>query len=162
MPKDYKHVRSTDNDFELYSPESPTYIRSQGRRSTLRNVLIYSLPAALLSFLTIAIVQLSSSKSIPLPYSMESSALSQYFDPAMNRHLTAEQCEATFPGLNKEAERAKEFWLKRGGIKEQDVQRAQDGVENIGVRVLIADNRMYIRWREFLHTYRLNSAHFTD
>jgi hypothetical protein len=66
-----------------------------------------------------------------------------YFEPALNRFMTEEQCEATFPNLNQEAERSSRYWQEeRGGITEADVQRAQEATGGSGTRVLIYNNRV--------------------
>lgn len=122
---------------------------SSPRESIIRNILIYSLPATLLPLFLVLVFQ--STSATPRASVGELAALNanlSSIEPALNRHLTAEQCEAVFPGLNLEAERSYSYWKQRGGIDEEHVLAGQEGIRDHGTRVLIWKNRMYIRHRD--------------
>lgn len=102
----------------------------------------FTLPALLIGLLLGASFR---SAMAPVPDRIAVSGSNQsglYDEPGMNRFLTEAQCDEVFPGLNKEAERASEHWMARGGITEASLLEAQGPVEVTGVRVLIKNNRV--------------------
>lgn len=54
-----------------------------------------------------------------------------------NLHMTEEQCQVAFPQLYHEANRAQAYFAKRGGIKQADVDLAE---EEGNARVVILNN----------------------
>jgi hypothetical protein len=57
--------------------------------------------------------------------------------PTRNLHMTEEQCDIAFPDLYKEANRAQQYYSKKGGISKQDVDEAE---EEGNARVVILNN----------------------
>ncbi|KAL8283581.1 hypothetical protein RQP46_005376 [Phenoliferia psychrophenolica] len=56
--------------------------------------------------------------------------------------LTGAQCDRVFPGLYAEADRARDYWLSRGGLNLTDL----DAAETQGnARAMIKNNRLYIK-----------------
>lgn len=64
-------------------------------------------------------------------------------DFGMNRLLTDEQCEASFPGLYVEIDRARKHWSAKGGVYLKDLN---DAVPKSQARVQIYNNRLYVQW----------------
>lgn len=62
-------------------------------------------------------------------------------DIGMDRHLAGAQCDAAFPGLYAEADRARDWYRARGGVTLQELDEA----EEVGqARVIIKRGRMYV------------------
>ena len=119
-------------------PNGETDRFDEKRWPLFRLLLLFSLPAALIGLLLGLMMTSGSSKTSP-------SLNHQYYDPPMNRFLSEAQCELTYPTLNKEAERAADYWMNsRNGITEDDLQAAQDAVDDKGARVLIINNRVSV------------------
>lgn len=146
------HSKGEYSPVPLESLERNNWSRSStSKDSILRNVLLYSLPAGLLSLFLLSLFRSTKAPLLPSVehlQALSTNISSNQIEPALNRHLTAEQCEMVFPGLNKEAERSFAYWRERGGISEEHVMTGQEGIKDHGTRVLIWKNRMYIRHRD--------------
>lgn len=60
----------------------------------------------------------------------------------MDRQLTQGQCDAVYPGLFYEVERARDYYAARGGVTEAELDEA----ESVGqARVIIKNNRLYVK-----------------
>lgn len=57
--------------------------------------------------------------------------------PTRDLHMTEEQCGIAFPDLYKEADRAQQYYSRKGGISKQDVDDAE---EDGNARVVILNN----------------------
>jgi hypothetical protein len=95
--------------------------------------------------LVISFVLIHPSSSLSVPYSDFWQSQPTYIPPAVhdsdNRHLTSSQCHERFPGLFHEADLAKAFHKKNGGISLADVDKAdQDG--GASARLAIIDNKV--------------------
>ncbi|TNY17190.1 glycosyl transferase family 90-domain-containing protein [Rhodotorula diobovata] len=64
------------------------------------------------------------------------------YELALDRHLTQEQCDAIYPGLYLEVERARDYWKARGGVTQQDLDDAEAQGQ---ARALIVNNRLYVK-----------------
>ncbi|BGP28598.1 hypothetical protein JCM10296v2_000334 [Rhodotorula toruloides] len=64
------------------------------------------------------------------------------YELALDRHLTQQQCDAIYPGLYLEIERARDYWKARGGVTEKDLDEAEQKGQ---ARVQIINNRMYVK-----------------
>lgn len=95
--------------------------------------------------LVVSFVLIHPSSSLSVPYSDFWQTLPEYVPPAVydseNRHLTSEQCEARYPGLYHEADLAKKFYEKKGGISLSDVDKA-DQDEGASARLAIINNKV--------------------
>ncbi len=65
-----------------------------------------------------------------------------------NSSLTTADCAEYFPELFCEADRAKQWWLRRGGITEEMVEAAES--DNAQARVLLLRNKVRIPFAEML------------
>jgi hypothetical protein len=113
--------------------------RAPPKRALL--LVLVAVPAAMLGL----VIGLLTGSSFAGTSSMAAAPLARplpYFEPALNRFLTPDQCEETYPGLNREAERSSKYWLDRGGITEAQLQAAQDGAGVHALRVVIVNNRV--------------------
>lgn len=69
------------------------------------------------------------------------SYMPSFEDPGMNKHLTESQCLSEYKGLYHEAERAFNWWLERGGISRDHLEKASDKAHG---RVVIYNNRVCV------------------
>jgi len=98
--------------------------------------------------LVVSFVLIHPSSSLSVPYSDFWQTLPTYTPPAVfdsdNRHLTSDQCHERYPGLFHEADLAKKFYQKKGGISLKDVDKAdQDG--GASARLAIINNKVSSR-----------------
>jgi len=98
--------------------------------------------------LVVSFVLIHPSSSLSVPYSDFWQTLPTYTPPAVfdsdNRHLTSDQCHERYPGLFHEADLAKKFYQKKGGISLEDVDKAdQDG--GASARLAIINNKVSSR-----------------
>jgi hypothetical protein len=95
--------------------------------------------------LVVSFVLIHPSSSLSVPYSDFWQTLPTYIPPAVfdsdNRHLTSDQCHERYPGLFHEADLARKFYQKKGGISLDDVDKAdQDG--GASARLAIINNKV--------------------
>jgi hypothetical protein len=95
--------------------------------------------------LVVSFVLIHPSSSLSVPYSDFWQTLPTYTPPAVfdsdNRHLTSDQCHERYPGLFHEADLARKFYQKKGGISLEDVDKAdQDG--GASARLAIINNKV--------------------
>jgi hypothetical protein len=95
--------------------------------------------------LVVSFVLIHPSSSLSVPYSDFWQTLPRYTPPAVfdsdNRHLTSDQCHERYPGLFHEADLARKFYQKKGGISLDDVDKAdQDG--GASARLAIINNKV--------------------
>jgi hypothetical protein len=95
--------------------------------------------------LSIFLLHTSSDISIPFPESWRTRPL--YIAPTVsdsdNRHLTSAQCKERYPGLYYEADQARAYHQKHGGISESAVDSA-DQDEGASARLAIINNKVSI------------------
>ena len=97
--------------------------------------------------LVVSFVLIHPSSSLSVPYSDFWQTLPTYTPPAVydsdNRHLTSDQCHERYPGLFREADLARKFYQKKGGISLDDVDKAdQDG--GASARLAIINNKVRV------------------
>lgn len=97
--------------------------------------------------LVVSFVLMHPSSSLSVPYSDFWQTLPIYTPPAVydsdNRHLTSDQCHVRYPGLFHEADLARKFYQKKGGISLDDVDKAdQDG--GASARLAIINNKVRV------------------
>lgn len=95
--------------------------------------------------LVVSFVLIHPSSSLSVPYSDFWQTLPTYTPPAVfdsdNRHLTSDQCHERYPGLYHEADLARKFYQRKGGISLDDVDKAdQDG--GASARLAIINNKV--------------------
>lgn len=95
--------------------------------------------------LVVSFVLIHPSSSLSVPYSDFWQSRPEYIPPAIfdseNRHLTTSQCQDRYPGLFHEADLARKFWQKKGGISLEDVDKAdEDG--GASARLAIINNKV--------------------
>jgi len=136
-------------------------------RRTLSLLMPVTRPVQLLLglgiLLLVSFVLIHPSSSLSVPYSNFWSSQPTYVLPAVhdseNRHLTSTQCQARYPGLYYEADLAKAFYQKKGGISLDDVNKAdEDG--GASARLAIIDNKVCRNLIRVL-TISFMSRHFT-
>jgi hypothetical protein len=98
--------------------------------------------------LVVSFVLIHPSSSLSVPYSDFWQTLPTYTPPAVfdsdNRHLTSDQCHERYPGLFHEADLARKFYQKKGGISLEDVDKAdQDG--GASARLAIINNKVRVK-----------------
>ncbi|GAA5925329.1 hypothetical protein JCM3775_006424 [Rhodotorula graminis] len=64
------------------------------------------------------------------------------YELALDRHLTQDQCDAIYPGLYLEVERAHDYWKARGGVTQKDLDEAEAQGQ---ARAMIVNNRLYVK-----------------
>ncbi|BGP44545.1 hypothetical protein JCM10450v2_000359 [Rhodotorula kratochvilovae] len=67
---------------------------------------------------------------------------SDNYELALDRHLTQDQCDAIYPGLYLEIDRARDYWKARGGVTEKDLDDAEAQGQ---ARAMIVNSRLYIK-----------------
>jgi len=95
--------------------------------------------------LVVSFVLIHPSSSLSVPYSDFWQTLPTYTPPAVfdsdNRHLTSDQCHERYPGLFHEADLARKFYQRKGGISLDDVDKADlDG--GASARLAIINNKV--------------------
>ncbi|KAF3904742.1 hypothetical protein ABW20_dc0101475 [Dactylellina cionopaga] len=113
--------------------------------------------AALLYYTGITYNSESSGWTAPVKQVTERPTVSGAENLTVSRHLTQEECLATYPGLFVEADRAAEFWRKKGGITLNHVDKAMTASTRDLARVVIRDGEMYVKhksdgWQTRVHS----------
>ncbi|GAA5992422.1 hypothetical protein JCM11641_002902 [Rhodosporidiobolus odoratus] len=149
-------------------PTSP-YSTAQQRRSILVNLWLYSSPILVLilgltalrkstpletgvlnpyactprpKFASLAEVCAADSDSGGKEPLDEGTTVAASYNLELDRRLSQAQCDAVFPGLYLEIDRAVDYWKARGGVTQKDLDDAEERGQ---ARAMIYNNRLYVK-----------------
>lgn len=155
----YRLVGADEEEASLpVTPKLQAHPGVSKRKSALGLLLFYTLPAMLLGIAVGSALYRDRSPVVASddlnPDKDEKPSpvfgFDDFYNPRYNRFLTEEQCDVTFPALDREFVRASEYWQTRGGISEQIVEDSQEATLHWpespeksykGMRVVIINNR---------------------